>query len=80
MKFENVQNEYLSRGFVRPGAAVSSRQRPNTYRAGKPRRVLPLAFLAVVATVSAMAMAGEFFDDVSGDRYAVEILRDALRS
>lgn len=47
-------------------------------RPAHPRRVLPLAIGAVIATLSVAAVAGGLSRDLSKGRYAAEILRDAI--
>ena len=45
---------------------------------GKPRRVLPLAFGAVLMAICLTSLSSEAFHELSGDRYAAEILRGAV--
>jgi hypothetical protein len=42
--------------------------------------VVPLAFVAVAATVGAIALTSEMFRDLSGDRYAAELVHDEFPS
>ncbi|HEV2866693.1 MAG TPA: hypothetical protein VGX37_09270 [Allosphingosinicella sp.] len=62
-------------GFEVPRDTLSSPYQDKA-RPQRPRRVLPLALAAVAATVTVAGMASELFRDLSGDRYAEEILRD----
>ena len=45
---------------------------------GKPWRVVPLAFFAAVAMTALMGATMDVVQDVSGDRYAHEVVRDQL--
>ena len=47
-------------------------------RGRRPWRVVPLALGAVALTCASAAAAVEIFRDASGDRYALEILKDEI--
>jgi len=46
----------------------------------RPWRVVPLALFAVAATVGAVAATSHMFRDLSGDRYARDVIQDELRA
>ena len=50
----------------------------NGGRQRRPLRVLPLALGAVIVTVSAAGCTSEAFRELSGGRYAEEVIGDAL--
>jgi len=60
-------------------ALASNRWRAEPSVPHSPRRVLPLALGAVAATMLLTGLASELFEQISGDRYAVEILSSVLR-
>lgn len=47
-------------------------------RQARPWRVLPLAVGAVIATLSVAALAGDLSRDLSKNRYAADIMKDAI--
>lgn len=53
-------------------------ERPRNDNAPRPWRVLPLAIGALVAAVATAAGATELLWNLSGERYAEEIIRGAL--
>lgn len=63
-----IRNRNPSR---RESSAYSGRSRP-------PWRIVPLALGAVALTCASAAAAVEVFRDLSGDRYAVEIIADEI--
>lgn len=68
-----MPNKYLNKKRNSPARAGSVRySRPR----GRPLRVLPLAIGAAALVCGSMAVAANVLHEVSGDRYAVEIIKD----
>ena len=75
MRHEKLINETLAdkRSNVR-APFEQSRKRPR----GSPIRVLPLALAAILGTLSVVAAAAEASREISGHRYAEQIIGEAL--
>lgn len=75
MRHEIISKEEVTRVFSPTrNAFEANRERPK----GRPGRVLPLAACAIIAAIGVTKGASELLWDVSGERYAKQIIQGAL--
>ena len=77
MRRENLNIKRVTLIYGRSGASFEANQ---TSPIGSPLRVLPLALLAIIATLGAAKGATEFLWEASNERYAEQIIRKAVKS